>query len=69
MKLKILNQNFSICKLRDLSRIDYSDEIYFICKTDEEISLVCSSDHVPDNAIECDRGWRAFRIQGGVYEE
>ncbi|NLO09512.1 MAG: ACT domain-containing protein [Clostridiales bacterium] len=64
MKLEIINQDFSICKLEDFSRIDFSDEIYFIGKTDEELSLVCSSDRVPDNAIECGHGWKAFRIQG-----
>ena len=64
MKLKIINQNFSICKVKDLSQIDYSDKFYFVGKTDEELSLVCSTDLVPKNAIECDKGWRAFRRQG-----
>ena len=64
MKLKIVNQDFSICKLEDLSKIDYSDKFCFIGKTDEELSLVCSSDHVPENALECYHGWKAFRIQG-----
>ncbi len=66
MKLKIINQNFSICKLEDLSNIDYSDEICFIGKTDEELSLVCSSNKVPENTLECDHGWKAFRVQGAL---
>lgn len=64
MELKIINQDFSICKVEDLSQIDYSDEFYFISKTDEELSLVCSTNSVPENAIACDNGWKAFRIQG-----
>lgn len=36
----------------------------FIGKTDEEKSLVCLTEEVPDNAVECDGGWKAFRIQG-----
>jgi hypothetical protein len=64
MKLKIIDQDFSICKVADLSQVDYSDEFYFIGKTDEELSLVCNTDLVPKNAIECDNGWRAFRIKG-----
>lgn len=64
MELKIINQNFTICKMENLSKIDYSDEICFISKTDEELSLVCSSDRVPENAIECDHGWKAFRVRG-----
>lgn len=64
MKLKIINQDFSVCKLKDLSKVDYSDEFCFIGKTDEELSLVCNTNLVPSNAIECDNGWKAFRIQG-----
>lgn len=64
MELKIINQDFSICKVEDLSQIDYSDKFCFISKTDEELSLVCSTNSVPENAIECDNGWKAFRIQG-----
>lgn len=64
MELKIINQDFSICKLEDLSQIDYSDKFCFISKTDEELSLVCNTNLVPKNAIECDDGWKAFRIQG-----
>ena len=43
MKLKIINCNFSICKVRDLSQVNFSDEFYFIGKTDEELSLVCDT--------------------------
>ena len=64
MELKIINQDFSICKVKDLSEIDYSDEFCFISKTDEELSLVCNTSLVPKNVIECDNGWKAFRIQG-----
>lgn len=64
MEIKILEQDFSICKVADLSQIDYSDEFYFFCKTDEELSLVCHTKLIPSNTIECNKGWRAFRIQG-----
>ena len=64
MEIKIINKNFSICKVEDLSEVNYSDEFCFIGKTDEELSLVCSTNLVPKNVIECDDGWKAFRIQG-----
>ncbi|WP_195266313.1 ACT domain-containing protein [Clostridium sp. 1001275B_160808_H3] len=64
MEIKIINQDFSICKVQDLSEVDYSDEFCFIGKTDEELSLVCSTNMVPKNVVECDNGWKAFRIQG-----
>lgn len=64
MELKIINKDLSVCKLEDLSKVDYSDEFCFIGKTDEELSLVCDTKLVPINAVECDNGWKAFRIQG-----
>lgn len=64
MEIKIIDIDFSVCKLEDLSGIDYSDEFCFIGKTDEELSLVCSTKLVPENTIECDNGWKGFRIEG-----
>ncbi len=64
MELKKIEQEFSVCKVRDISVIDFTDEFCFIGKTDEELSLVCSTERVPVNTIERDDGWKAFRIQG-----
>ncbi|MBN2222015.1 MAG: ACT domain-containing protein [Vallitaleaceae bacterium] len=64
MKLKVIKQNFAICKVEDLSQVNFSDDIYFIGKTDEELSLVCSVDCIPEKAKECEQEWRAFRIEG-----
>jgi hypothetical protein len=41
-----------------------SDELLFIGKTDEEISLVCATALVPPDACCREDGWRTFRIQG-----
>lgn len=38
--------------------------LFFIGKTDEELSLVCSTESVSDNTLSRDDGWKAFRIQG-----
>lgn len=64
MELQIINEHLTICKAASESDIDLSKELYFIGKTDEEISLVCPTEDAPANAIERDDGWRAFRIQG-----
>jgi hypothetical protein len=64
MELKIIQSEFAICKVQNLSEIKYEDDFYFIGKTDEEISLVCSIDSLPRNIIECDKPWKAFRIEG-----
>ncbi|HAP19761.1 MAG TPA: ACT domain-containing protein [Lachnospiraceae bacterium] len=64
MELKKIQKEFSVCKLNDISVIDFTDEFCFIGKTDEELSLVCSTERVPVNTVERDDGWKAFRIQG-----
>lgn len=64
MELKKIEYNFSVCKVTDLSGIDMTQEFCFIGKTDEELSLVCITENVPENTIEREDGWRGFRIQG-----
>lgn len=64
MKIKIIKDNFSVCKVKDYSQVDLNAEFCFIAKTDEENSLVCRTDNVPNNVTEREDGWRAFRIQG-----
>ena len=64
MELKILKQDFSIGKLHDVSQADLQNEFCFFAKTDQENSLVCPTEFMPDDMIEREDGWRAFRIQG-----
>lgn len=59
-----IDYDFSVCKVVDYSQVNIEREYCFIGKTDEEKSLVCRTDYVPDNTIECDDGWKAFRVQG-----
>lgn len=64
MEIKRIDHDFSVCKVTDYSQVDIESEYCFIGKTDEEKSLVCITDCVPENVSERDDGWRAFRIQG-----
>ncbi len=64
MEIKQLDEDFAVCKVSDYSQVDWERPFCFTGKTDEENSLVCSVDAVPANATACDRGWKAFRIQG-----
>lgn len=64
MEIKIIDCDFSVCKVEDYSLVDLSTEFCFVGKTDEENSLVCPTDKVPDNTTDRDDGWKAFRIQG-----
>ena len=61
--LNKLERLLTVCKVKNIDDIDFSKEFYFIGKTDEEISLVCETDDVPENTIEREDGWRGFRIQ------
>lgn len=64
IEIKKLSKEFTISKVENLSKVDLTKEFSFASKTDEEISLVCTTDNVPDNVLERDDGWKAFRIQG-----
>ena len=64
MEIKRINQDFTISKLNKLAEIDFGGEFFFIGKTDEEISLVCVTEFVPQDVIQREDGWKAFRIQG-----
>lgn len=64
MEIKKFNQNFSVCQVKDYALTNLDSEYCFIGKTDEEKSLVCITSEVPENTIQRDDGWKAFRIQG-----
>ena len=62
--LKTLDVRLSVCKVEDYSGVDILKPYTFTGATDEELSLVCPVDAVPDNTTERDDGWKAFRIVG-----
>lgn len=64
MKVEKIDFNFSVCKVKDYSLVDVEQEFCFIGRTDEEKSLVCRTENVPQNTMEREDGWKAFRIQG-----
>lgn len=64
MKIKVIDHDFSVCKVEDYSLVNLDSEYVFIGKTDEERSLVCITSKVPVNTTERTDGWRAFHIQG-----
>ena len=64
MELKIIPQEFSVCKVSDYSQVDLNLPFVFIGSTDEEKSLVCPTPFVPRNTITREDGWKAFRIEG-----
>ena len=64
MEIKRIEQDFTVCQVKDYSLVNLDSEYSFIEKTDEEKSLVCITSEVHQNTIQRDDGWKAFRIQG-----
>lgn len=64
MELKVLPHALTVCKVHTLADVDLQGTLYFIGKTDEELSLVCPTEQTPTHTIEREDGWRGFRIQG-----
>ncbi|WP_320129917.1 ACT domain-containing protein [uncultured Sphaerochaeta sp.] len=64
MELTILDNDFCICQVSNLSEIDTTDSFCFIAKTLEEISVVCSVSHAPKNPLARDDGWKGFKVAG-----
>ena len=64
MELISLNKDFTISKLKVADNININQVFTFFSKTDEEISLVCETKYVPEDALEVEHGWKCFKISG-----
>lgn len=64
MEIQKIDGNFSVCKVRDFSKVHLDSPFCFIGKTDEENALVCFTENVPANTVAREDGWKACRIQG-----
>lgn len=64
MDIQILDGEFSVCKLENSLKHDLPGDLLFYAKTDEEFSLVCPSEHTPEDATKVQPSWRAMRIAG-----
>ena len=64
MTLEMLTQQFTVCKVRTLPPELLEATFCFVGRTDRELSLVCETSVVPDDAIAREDGWRALRVTG-----
>lgn len=62
MLLQALKQDFSICKIPEITEGLFKQELIFTAKTDQELSLICETKRVPENALIIENGWKCFRI-------
>ena len=51
MEIQKIDGDFSVCKVRDFSKVHLDSPFCFIGKTDEENSLVCRTEIVPANTV------------------
>lgn len=64
MNLQIIPGSFAVCRLAEGALIPANDGFWFLSHTDEELSLVCRSESVPESAQRIEDGWRMFRVCG-----
>jgi len=63
MRLEKLGDNLSVCQVKDLADVN---DFLFLAKTDSELSVVCETEKVPENTINRDDDWTAFRVAGNL---
>lgn len=64
--LELLGDELAVCRLPVDAAVPnwaWSGELTSITSTDDELSLVCSADEVPEDVTHTP-GWRAFKIRG-----
>ena len=64
IKLERLPYDLTVCKISSAADAPLETDFFFLEKTDEELSLVCETRHVPLRVVAREDGWRGFRIVG-----
>lgn len=64
LRLEILDQQLSACKLADAPSALPDGGFYSITRTGEEVSVVCETARVPSDALACEDDLRAFKVCG-----
>jgi len=66
LSLLILPNKLAVCRLENDAQIPSwatDDSFFSISKTDDELSIVCSENKVPDG-IKSEKNWMAFKVMG-----
>ena len=69
--LTLLVGKLAVCKLDPSERspawvLDTGGPIACVMRTEEELCIVCAEEDVPRTAVNVERGFRAFRLEGPV---
>jgi hypothetical protein len=66
LKFRQLAGTFAVCRLpadAPMPRSIESDSFLSITRTSDELSIVCGTNHVPENA-KCESPWTCFKFEG-----
>ena len=66
LEIRVIPGQFSVCQVKELACDVLAAPFCFVGKTDEELSLVCPIDAVPEKTLLRDDGWRMFGIVGMI---
>lgn len=69
--LTLLREGFAVCKmdpdaLAPADLLEMDGPFVSVTRTADELSVVCPEDDVPAGAVQVERGFRAFRLEGPV---
>ncbi len=64
MEIKILEDEFSVLQYEKMP--ENLSQIHFTAVTDDEVSVLCKSNLKPENAINCEDGFRGMMISGNL---
>ena len=64
MLLKKLPWDLTVCRVADLGGVPAGLPFFFLAGTDEEISLVCPTEYVPEETVAREDGWKGCRVEG-----
>ena len=64
MRLNVLPQKYTVSKLSATEKLPPLTPNTFVAVTEDEISLVCPTERVPDSVTHREDGWRGFYIAG-----
>lgn len=62
MILQRIDKDFSICRVAQIDPAILNNDFTFISKTDNELSIICQTEFVPDNCTVLEDDWSCFRI-------
>jgi hypothetical protein len=66
LALTVLEESLAVCSLPPgypLPEAIFTGSLSAVIQTEDEISLICRSEHIPHGATAV-AGWRAFKVQG-----